>query len=187
MAPALYYRELSSRASPRERERERDGAGRAKGIPIGNLTSQLFANVYMNEFDQFMKHDFKVKKYVRYTDDFIIVSDNAEYLENLLPRIGVFLKSELALDLHPKKIILRPFRQGVDFLGYVTFPKYRIVRTKTRRRMFKKFKLAVARCRAGEISKERLEAALRSYLGVLSHANAERLSDELKNLVWFLA
>ena len=74
----------------------------------------------MNEFDQFMKHTLKVKNYVRYTDDFMIMSVERAYLENLLPRIAAFLKGSLALDLHPKKIILQPFRRGVDFLGYVS-------------------------------------------------------------------
>ncbi len=138
----------------------------------------------MNEFDRFVKHDLKVKQYVRYTDDFMIVSNDPEYLENLLPRISEFLK-RLALDLHPKKITLRPFRQGIDFLGYVAFPHHRLVRTKTRRRMFKKFRIAISRFRAGEISKERLEALLSSYLGVLSHADAIRLAEKMKNLIWF--
>jgi retron-type reverse transcriptase len=86
-----------------------------KGIPIGNLTSQLFANIYMNEFDQFMKQGFRVKQYIRYTDDFLIVSADRSKLERLLPYMREFLEDELRLSLHPRKIILRKFSQGIDY------------------------------------------------------------------------
>ena len=68
-----------------------------RGLPIGNLTSQLFANVYMNEFDQFMKHELRVKCYARYTDDFVVVADSTEYLQSLLSSITAFLRDRLKL------------------------------------------------------------------------------------------
>ncbi|MEK7180863.1 MAG: reverse transcriptase/maturase family protein [Patescibacteria group bacterium] len=114
--------------------------GSGKGIPIGNLTSQLFANIYMNEFDRYMKHMVKAKHYLRYTDDFAIVSENRTYLEELLPKIKEFLSNNLAINLHPNKIILSTFCQGVDFLGYVSFPQYRLLRTKTRWRIFSRLR-----------------------------------------------
>ena len=169
----------------RERERERVNASMGKGIPIGNLTSQFFANVYMNEFDQFMKHTFRVKDYVRYTDDFAIASPDRAYLENLIEPISAFLRYRLALALHPKKIVIRKLHQGIDFLGYVILPKHRLLRTKTRRRMFARFKAKAAAYRAGIISEESLAASLQSYLGVMLHANTVRLAEEMKNFVWF--
>jgi RNA-directed DNA polymerase len=140
----------------------------------------------MNEFDQFVKHNLHVKHYARYTDDFAIASSNRAYLENLIGPISVFLREHLALELHPKKIFIRKLHQGVDFLGYVIFPEYRLVRSKTRRRMLAKFKTKVAVYRAGELSQNGLMASLQSYLGVLSHANAIQLAEEIKNLFWFL-
>ncbi|MDE2019870.1 MAG: RNA-directed DNA polymerase [Patescibacteria group bacterium] len=178
---------MTRRQFERERERERESkpAAAPRGIPIGNLTSQLFANVYMNEFDQFVKHVLKVKHYARYTDDFVVVADDPVCLEDLLPRIRQFLKERLMLDLHPKKVAILKFHRGVDFLGYVALPHHRTVRTKTQKRIFKNLERLVARYRTGAISKERLEASLRSYLGVFSHADAKRLEEKLKNLVWF--
>ena len=141
----------------------------------------------MNEFDQFVKHVLKVKHYARYTDDFVVVADDPACLENLLSRIRQFLKDRLMLDRHPKKVAIPKFNRGIDFLGYVALPHHRAVRTKTRKRIFKNFERLVARYRAGAVSKERLEASLRSYLGVFSHADAKRFEEKLKNIVWFLS
>lgn len=167
-----------------ERERESKCAV-AKGIPIGNLTSQIFANIYMNEFDQFMKHGLKVRNYFRYTDDFAIVADNREYLENLIPKITKFLEAKLNLRLHPNKVSINSLYQGIDFLGYVIFPKHRLMRFKTKRRIIKKMKFKIEQYKFGKISKISLEQSLQSYLGALSHANEREFSDDLKNLVWF--
>lgn len=156
-----------------------------KGLPIGNLTSQLFANVYMNEFDQFMKHEIKVRSYLRYTDDFVIISDNKDYLEKLIPQISQFLKVKLGLSLHPNKVTIRKFSQGIDFLGYVVLPHFQQLRTKTKRRIFNKISRRVLEQKQGHISTETLEQSLQSYLGVLTHANAYRVSQELKNQYWF--
>lgn len=156
-----------------------------KGIPIGNLTSQLFANVYLNEFDQFMKHKLKVKHFIRYTDDFVVVSDDEKYLHMLLPSIRSFLQETLHLDLHPHKVTIRKFRQGIDFLGYIVLPHHRLVRTKTKRRMLRKLHEKVASSSVGLLSKENAEQSLHSYLGVLSHADCYRLSQDLRNQHWF--
>jgi RNA-directed DNA polymerase len=156
-----------------------------QGLPIGNLTSQLFANVYMNEFDQFVKHKLKIINYARYTDDFVIVSSDRVYLENILELIKDFLDKKLQLSLHPNKISIRACHQGVDFLGYVALPCHRRVRTRTKRRIFRKLKERVTMFRRGLISDNTLSQSLQSYLGVFSHANAYQLSEELKNQYWF--
>ena len=162
-------------------ERERCSLRLGVGIPIGNLTSQLFANVYMNEFDQFVKHKLKVKHYCRYTDDFVIVSDERGYLEDLLPKIELFLNENLKLKLHPDKVSIRKYRQGADFLGYIVFPHHRLVRTKTKNRIFKNLKLRVQEFKTGLISEKTLFQSLNSYLGVFSHANCYDLEQQLKN------
>lgn len=157
----------------------------SKGLPIGNLTSQLFANVYMNEFDQFMKHELKVKYYARYTDDFVILSRNEEYLRDLLPKIADFLDKKLMLQLHPEKVWIKKLHQGIDFLGYQVFLDHRLVRTRTKRRIFTKLKRRVKEYQSGEVSRLSLDQSLNSYLGVLSHANTWKLSQRLKNQFWF--
>ncbi len=157
----------------------------AKGLPIGNLTSQLFANVYLNELDQFVKHELRIKHYARYTDDFVIVSDSRRYLQDVLRPIDRFLKEKLALDLHPKKVAIIKYSQGVDFLGYIALPHYRLVRLKTKKRMFKKLKKRVVEYNNGKINRRALNQSVQSYLGVLCHANAYKLSQELLNQFWY--
>lgn len=156
-----------------------------KGLPIGNLTSQLFANVYMHEFDKFMKHRLGIKHYFRYTDDFVILSNDERYLQGLLPKISEFLEQKLELKLHPEKVYIRKLHQGIDFLGYVSFLRHRLMRGKTRRRIFIKLKDRVREYKAGKIGSLTLEQSLNSYLGVLSHANTFKLSEKLKNQFWF--
>ncbi len=156
-----------------------------KGVPIGNLTSQIFANIYMDRFDQFIKHKLKVKNYARYTDDFVIVSDDKTYLENLLLPIREFLKTELHLELHPKKVILKKHNQGIDFLGYVILPHHIKIRTKTKRKIPKKLRQSVMLYKNGEVSEISLKSSLSSYLGVLSHADAYEMSKDIRNMFWF--
>ncbi|OGN27983.1 MAG: hypothetical protein A2941_03070 [Candidatus Yanofskybacteria bacterium RIFCSPLOWO2_01_FULL_49_17] len=152
-------------------------------MPIGNLTSQLFGNIYMNEFDQFVKHKLRVKNYCRYTDDFIIVSSEKEYLEELIPRIEAFLGERLHLKLHPAKVSIRKMGQGVDFLGYVQFLNHRLLRVKTRRRIFRKFNNQILKYQQGIISREKLNSSLQSYLGVFGHADTFSIEQELLNLL----
>lgn len=147
--------------------------------------SQLFANVYMNEFDQFIKHKLGVKHYVRYTDDFVLVAESREYLESSLYFCANFLEEKLVLTLHPKKVIIRQFHEGIDFLGLVIFPKHRLVRTKTWRRILKKMGKRINEHRLDKISELAVNQTLQSYLGVLSHANAYKASKHLKNQLWF--
>jgi len=148
------------------------------GLPLGNLTSQLFVNIYMNRFDQFMKHKMKEKYYIRYADDFVIMSENKAHLKNLIPRISRFLKDELKLELHPDKVYVKTFSSGVDFLGMVSFPDHRILRTKTKRRMFKNLSLERKMVREGLVSEESLNQSLASYKGMLGHCKGFRVIKE---------
>lgn len=135
-----------------------------KGLPLGNLTSQLLVNVYMNEFDQYAKHRLKAKYYIRYADDFVILSPDRSWLENLRSLIEAFLRDRLRLELHPGKVYIKTFASGIDFLGWIHFPDHRVLRGATRRRMIRNL--------AEEASTPRLE----SYRGLLSHGNAHKLS-----------
>lgn len=155
------------------------------GVPIGNLTSQSFANIYMNEFDQFMKHELRIENYLRYTDDFVIISRDETYLQALIPQVSKFLRERLALELHPKKVFIRKLHQGIDFLGYLVFPNDTLVKTRTKRRIFAKLKRRVKEYRKGEIERITLDQSLQSYLGMLSHADSYKLGEGLKNQFWF--
>lgn len=137
------------------------------GLPLGNLTSQLFANVYLNELDQFVKHELKIVGYVRYADDFILLHSDKEFLADRLDKITCFLRDSLHLQVHPGKIVLKRYSSGIDYLGYVCFPHHRILRTKTKRRMFKKIN-----------SKN-----LTSYSGILQHCRSYRLKARLSGLL----
>lgn len=88
-----------------------------KGLPLGNLTSQLLVNIYMNEFDQFVKRELKVKYYIRYADDFVVFGDDKEYLKNILKQMKEFLENNLKLQMHPDKVFIKTLSSGVDFLG----------------------------------------------------------------------
>lgn len=156
-----------------------------KGIPIGNLTSQLFSNIYMNELDQFIKHKLKVGHYIRYADDFVILLNNREQLLALIEPIEKFLNTKLDLELHPQKIILGKFSSGVDFLGYVVFPKYILPRTRTKKRLLRKIRERINEYKLGMITEESLNQTIQSYYGFLTHANAYEFRKELENLIWF--
>lgn len=133
------------------------------GLPLGNLTSQLLVNIYMNEFDQFMKHRMKVKYYIRYADDFVILSHDKDFLLELLPKIGDFLQEKLKLELHPDKVFIKTFASGVDFLGWVHFHDHRVLRTSTKRRMFRR------------IAEHTVAETIQSYKGLLKHGNAYKI------------
>ncbi len=139
------------------------------GLPLGNLTSQLLVNVYMNEFDQFVKQTMRAKGYIRYADDFVLFSFDRGALVRALPRIHRFLKERLRLTLHPKKVRIRTLASGVDFLGWTHFPNHRVLRTATKRRMFRR------------ITEHPTEPTIRSYLGLLSHGNAQQLATTIRD------
>jgi len=151
-----------------------------KGLPLGNVSSQLFANIYLNELDQFAKHSLREKYYLRYCDDFIILSKDEKYLQNLIPVLDNFLQENLKLNLHPDKILIRKYRQGIDFLGYVVLPHYRVLRTKTKRRMFRKLDEKYAKLKSGEISEDCFNSSFQSYLGVLKHCKGWEIQAFLK-------
>lgn len=111
-----------------------------KGIPIGNLTSQLFANIYLNEMDQFIKRELKAKCYFRYMDDFLIIDKDKKELKSIKDKLEVFLRNNLILNYKEKATNIFPVLNGIDFLGYIVFEKYMMLRKKTVLKMIKKIK-----------------------------------------------
>lgn len=142
------------------------------GLPLGNLTSQIFCNIYMNKFDQFVKHKLKAKYYIRYADDFVFMSENCSLLEAHLSKISNFLFGNLKLSLHPKKVSIQSYASGVDFLGWVNFPTHKVLRTVTKNRMFRRIK------------KHPKENTIQSYLGLLSHGNGYILKNEIESILF---
>jgi hypothetical protein len=161
---------VSARRTPHLNPPPQGGGGKETGLPLGNLTSQLFVNIYMNEFDQFMKHEIKAKYYIRYADDFVIFADDRKWLEYILPKMGEFLKNKLGLEIHPNKVFIKTLASGVDFLGWVHFFDHRVLRTVTRKRMMRKMR----DCFAGACN-DRREAMVQSYLGLLEWGNGFKL------------
>ncbi|MDP2587717.1 MAG: RNA-directed DNA polymerase, partial [bacterium] len=142
-----------------------------KGLPLGNLTSQLFCNVYMNSFDQFVKHELKVPHYVRYADDFVLLSHDRTWLEKQVEPMRNFLREELKLEIHPDKLWIKTLASGADFLGWVHFPYHRVLRRSTKLRAQRAMSMGT------------LQGAS-SYIGMLEHGNARKLRDDLLNRYW---
>ena len=117
----------------------------------------------MNEFDQFVKHCLKARYYLRYADDFAVISHNRAYLESILVPMQRFLEEKLKLSMHPDKIFIKTIASGIDFLGWVHFSDHRVLRTATKRRMLRR------------IAEHPSYETMQSYMGLLRHGNAEKL------------
>lgn len=137
------------------------------GLPLGNLTSQLLVNIYLTPLDQFVKHRLKAMHYVRYADDFAVLSADQTWLQQLIPTIQDFLQTNLHLQNHPRKVSIHTLASGVDFLGWVHFPYHRVLRTATKQRMFRR------------LADHPEEATVQSYLGLLQHGNAKKLQGQV--------
>ncbi len=151
------------------------------GLPLANVTSQLFANIYLHPLDQFMKQVLRLPYYLRYCDDLMVLSYDRHVLETLIVLVRNFLHEHLRLELHPKKVSIRPLSQGIDFVGYLFFSKYRLMRTATKKRMKRRLKKAYVEYLSGKLEAEGMNQSLQSYLGLLSHANQFNLSRVLMN------
>ena len=166
-----------------------------KGLPIGNLTSQFFANVYLNELDQFVKRELKVKYYLRYADDLVLLSESPEQLRQWRKEIDRFLKENLRVELHPKKDKYGSVYQGIDFVGYVVKPNYVLSRKrvvgnlKTKLYYFNQGLLLVSSNQKQEVlplsrppTKDEIKqtaAMVNSYYGHFRQANCYRLRKNL--------
>ena len=142
-----------------------------KGMPLGNLTSQLFANIYLDPLDRFIKHKMRVKYYLRYADDLLILAQDKQTLAVYLLDIQKFIE-DIKLVIHPEKIFYRKLTWGIDFVGYEIHKQFNLPRRKTVKRISRNLHRS---------SKEELEKSLPSYLGYLKHTNAFSLSKKLQN------
>lgn len=162
----------------------RVGANGKVGMPLGNVTSQLFANIYLHELDIFIKQRLREKYYLRYCDDFLILSNSEHHLFNLIDPICEFLMKILRLEIHPKKLTISKLNQGIDFVGYVIFDKHTLLRNQTKKRLKNRLQEANEDFLNGKIAAASLDQKLQSYLGILSHADQFEFSQALQNAYW---
>ncbi len=159
--------------------------GESKGIPIGNLTSQLFANIYLNKLDQYVTHNLKIKHYCRYVDDFLIFSDCSKTLKKIRYKTKKFLNINLLLDVPKCKQYINLTNKGVDFVGYKTFPtKIRLRKTNTQKFM-KKTKHNMHLYKHKKLSKTKLHTSMCSYIAYAKKANSFKLLSKFFTSVGF--
>ena len=156
------------------------GAPAGKGLPIGNLTSQLFGNVYLNDFDHFVKEKLKCHYYGRYVDDMVFVSEDKEFLKSLIPPIADYLKNKLGLTLHPKKIYLQPYQHGVKFLGVIIKQRRIYTGPRIKHGFYQKAKLATLKPTKNNSLKND-SAWVASYLGLLKKYQTFNLRRKMIN------
>ena len=154
------------------------------GLPIGNLTSQLFANYYLTPFDHYMKSTLGLRYYSRYVDDCVIVHPDKDFLKKLVPQIQSFLKQELGLTLHPKKIVLQHYEKGVRFVGAYLLPNRVYIDKRTKSNFYMAIEKANQRVRTNPAplkpeEQDHLLASVNSYLGFMRHYKTFRLRKKM--------
>jgi len=152
-----------------------------KGLPIGNLTSQFFANVYLDCLDHFIINDLEARQYLRYVDDVLILEENKNRLVNYIKPIQYFLENKLKLELKKNKTILQPIRHGIDFLGYFIKLNYSLVRQKIVKRLKKKL---IFLAKSDNVERKELKnilARINSYYGHFCHASSFNLRKHIYN------
>ncbi len=152
---------------------------RPRGLPIGNLTSQFWANVYLNELDQFVKRELRCPAYLRYMDDFVLFSDDKIQLTEWRETIREFLATRLRLVLHPNKSLVFPVEVGLDFCGFRLYPTHRRLRRSSVGRFVQRFRRQRAAFRRGELSLEEMTTSVKSWIAHAAHGDTWRLRRRL--------
>ena len=144
-------------------------------MPLGNLTSQSFANIYLHDLDYFVKHILKARYYIRYVDDFVILHNSKEQLERWKESISGFLKKELMLELHQQKSRIIPLKRGIDFVGFRNFKHYKLLR----KRNIRKIKSKIVAYKTGKISKEKLLDSFQGWNAYAKWADSYKLRKKI--------
>ena len=155
------------------------GNGLCCGIPIGNLTSQVFANLYLNPLDQFIKHSLKFKYYVRYMDDFVLMDTSKDRLQKAKKEIARFLKENLKLSLHPKKQTVTPLKCGIDFLGFRIFSTHRLLRKENVKRFRHRLKRMKRQFQEKKITTEKIGISIKGWIAHAKQGNTYRLRKKI--------
>lgn len=146
-----------------------------KGMPLGNVTSQFFANVYLHNLDIFVKHVLKAKYYIRYVDDFIIYHKDRKLLENWKMQINNFLKCNLKIELHPHKSRIIQLGRGITILGYRIFYNYRLLKKSNTRRIWKRLEIFKQRYSKCKMRKDDIARSLSGWIAYAKFANTYKL------------
>ena len=155
---------------------------KGQGVPLGNYTSQFFANIYLNKLDYFVKHRLKAKHYIRYVDDFVILDKDKKVLEEYFIKIEKYLKN-LRLELHPDKSGIHPLKDGITFLGYRIFYHYKLLRKRNQRQFFGKLKGNIRLHQEGLMSKQKLDSFIQGWFGYSKFANTYNLRKRIVDLI----
>lgn len=161
-----------------------DEAGEISGLPIGNLTSQMFANIYLNELDQFCKHELKIHYYIRYMDDIIILHKDKQELHKMKSAIENFINERLGLCLNDKTAI-RPVTMGIEFVGYRVWGSHKKLRKKSVIKMKQRMKEIQHLYKVGSIEFSDVKATMASYFGILKHCDSFNLRKKLSETLVF--
>ncbi|WP_413174485.1 reverse transcriptase domain-containing protein [Anabaena azotica] len=151
---------------------------RRRGLPIGNLTSQFFANIYLNGFDHFVKEDLRAKKYVRYVDDFALFADDKEFLADARKAIENYL-ARLRLKIHPVKSQLFATFKGANFLGFRVLPDRIRVRTENLRRAKRRLRQIQQDYTQGKIGDKEITQSIQSWFAHLEHGDTWQLRQQI--------
>jgi RNA-directed DNA polymerase len=152
---------------------------RPRGLPIGNLTSQFWANVYLHELDMFAKHELRCPAYLRYMDDFLLFSDNKQELNQWRDAIRDFLATRLRLQLHPHKSVVFPVHTGLDFCGFRLFPTHRRLRKSSVRRFVGRFRRQRAAFQQGDLTFAAMSQSVQCWIAHASHGDTWRLRQRI--------
>jgi len=152
---------------------------KTKGMPLGNLTSQFFANLYLNELDIFVKHKLKAKYYIRYVDDFVILHESEEQLKKWKLEINNFLKEKLKIELHPSKSNVLKLDSGINFLGFRVFYYHKLIRKSNLKNFERKFNNLRILFDEGVIGREKTLQSIEGWLAYCSYANTHKYRKHL--------
>jgi hypothetical protein len=146
-------------------------------MPIGSLTSQLFANIYLDALDHFVKEHLRVRHYLRYMDDFLLLAADRRQARARLEAVRTFLRERLRLELNRRRVVVAPVGEPCDLLGYLHHGDGRVrVRRRSVRRLWRRLRALERRLAAGEIDPAMARASVASWFGLAKHADAFRLS-----------
>ena len=149
------------------------------GMPLGNLTSQFFANVYLNELDQFVKNTLKAKYYIRYVDDFVILHNDYALLNDFKERIDYFLRQELLIELHQDKSKIMPLSRGIEFLGYRNYAYHKLLRMRNLRRAYQKIEEHKKELIETSMSYDEAYASMEGWLAYAKKADTYKLRKKI--------
>jgi retron-type reverse transcriptase len=159
----------------------------ARGIPIGNLTSQFFANLYLNPLDQYIKHNLRFEYYIRYMDDFVIIDTSKQRLREAKEQIARFLQDTLRLQLHPKKQTITSLKYGIDFLGFKIFSGFRRLRKENIKRFKRRLKRLKKQLDSGSVDYLGIRRSIKAWISHAKHGNTYQLRKKILGKVLFHA